>query len=81
MPIGDVLRIVYDLLCRTLSGVFAFLKWFYLDFLPFIIQYIAIPLFFLGLLLAVAFAGGTLIVTIVFFIFMYYFIKYTIFVS
>ena len=81
MPVGDVMAIAYDVLCNTLSGVFKFLKWFYLDFLPFIIQYIAVPLFFLGLLLAVAFAGGTLIITIVFFIFMYFFIKHTIFVS
>jgi hypothetical protein len=81
MPIGNVFAIVYHLLCSTVYGIFVFLRWFYLDFLPFIIQYIAIPLFILGLLMAVAFAGGTLLITIVFFVFLYFFIKYTIFVS
>jgi hypothetical protein len=79
MVVGNVVNIGYDILCNTLGIVWRFLKWFYLDFLPFIVQYIAIPLFFLGLLLAVAFAGGTLLVTITFFIFMYFFIKHTIF--
>ena len=64
-----------------LGPVFVFAKWFYLTFLPFIIQYIGIPMFALGVLLALAFAGGTMIFTILFFIFMYYFIKGTIFNS
>jgi hypothetical protein len=81
MPIGDIMWMAYDVLCSTLGLVAKFLKWFYLDFLPFIIQYIAAPLFILGILLAIAFAGGTLLFTIMFFIFIYYFIKYTIFVS
>ena len=63
------------------KGIWAFTKWFYLTFLPFVIQYIGIPLFVLGILLAIAFAGGTLLFTILFFIFMYYFIKGTIFTS
>jgi len=64
-----------------LGPVYYFVKWFYLTFLPFIIQYIGIPMFILGVLLALAFAGGTMIFTILFFIFMYYFIKGTIFNS
>jgi hypothetical protein len=64
-----------------LGPVFVFTKWFYLTFLPFIIQYIGIPMFILGVLLALAFAGGTMIFTILFFIFMFYFIRGTIFNS
>jgi hypothetical protein len=64
-----------------LGPVFYFAKWFYLTFLPFIIQYIGIPMFFLGVLLALAFAGGTMLFAILFFIFMFYFIKGTIFNS
>ena len=64
-----------------LGPVFYFAKWFYLTFLPFIIQYIGIPMFALGVLLALAFAGGTMIFTILFFIFMFYFIRGTIFNS
>jgi hypothetical protein len=56
-------------------------KWFYLTLIPFILQYIGIPMFALGILLAVAFAGGTILFTIVFFIFMFYFIRGTLFSS
>lgn len=58
-----------------------FAKWFYLTLIPFILQYIGIPMFALGILLAVAFAGGTILFTIVFFIFMFYFIRGTLFSS
>ena len=59
--------------------IFLFARWFYLTFLPFVIQYIGLPMFVLGVLLALAFAGGTMLFTIIFFIFMYFFIKGTIF--
>jgi hypothetical protein len=64
-----------------LGPVALFAKWFYLTFLPFVIQYIGIPMFALGVLLALAFAGGTMLFVILFFIFMFYFIKGTIFNS
>ena len=58
-----------------------FAWWFYGTLIPFIIKYIGIPMFLLGVLLAVAFAGGTALFTIVFFVVMYFFIKKTIFGS
>jgi len=64
-----------------LGPVFYFAKWFYLTFLPFVIQYIGIPMFILGVLLALSFAGGTMLFVILFFIFMFYFIKGTLFNS
>ena len=64
-----------------LGPVALFAKWFYLTFLPFVIQYIGIPMFALGVLLALAFAGGTMLFVILFFIFMFYFIKGTLFDS
>jgi hypothetical protein len=81
MAVSAVLSISYNVISSTLGGVLKFMKWFYFDFLPFIIQYIAAPLFILGILLALAFAGGTVLFTITFFIFIYFFIKHTIFVS
>jgi len=48
---------------------------FYGTFIPFIIKWIGIPMFLLGVLLAVAFAGGTALFTIVFCVVMYFFIK------
>ena len=68
-------------IANILMGLFYFAKWFYATFLPFIIQYLGLPLFVLGILLALSFAGGTMLFTIVFFIFMFYFIKGTIFDS
>ena len=70
-----------QIIWEVLKGVYKFAKWFYFTFLPFMLQYIAIPLFILGIILAVAFAGGTLLFTILFFIVMYFFIKGTIFTS
>lgn len=72
-----VLTLIFDFIAFVCVEVYRFVKWFYLSFLPFVIQYIGIPLFFLGILLALAFAGGTVVFTIAFFVFMYYFIKGT----
>jgi hypothetical protein len=74
---GVVFSIIFELVAFICHKVYQFAVWFYLTFLPFVIQYIGIPLFFLGILLAIAFAGGTVIFTIAFFIFMFYFIKGT----
>ena len=79
MPVGAVLSITYNILSIVIGAVFSFMKWFYFDFLPFILKYIALPLFILGIILAIAFAGGTVLFTIAFFIFIYFFIKHTIF--
>jgi len=77
----DTLSIVYNIISSTVAVVIKFATWFYFTFLPFVIQYIGIPLFVLGIILAIGFAGGTLLFTIIFFIFMYFFIKGTIFSS
>ena len=81
MPLGEIMKIVANGLYLSGGLVFKFIQWFYLEFLPFIIQYIGIPLFVLGIILALAFAGGTLLFVILFFVFMYFFIKGTIFDS
>ena len=69
------------LIVPTIKYLLKFARWFYLTFLPFILQYIAIPLFVLGVLIALAFAGGTLLFIITFTIFIFFFIKGTIFSS
>ena len=80
---GDVLSLLRGVGQMVFYGplglVAKFAYWFYLEVIPFVLQYIAIPMFALGILLALAFAGGTVLFTIVFFIFMYYFIKGAIF--
>jgi hypothetical protein len=52
-----------------------FAWWFYGTLIPFIIKWIGIPMFLLGVLLAVSFAGGTVLFIIVFSVIMYFFIK------
>ena len=75
---GGVFSLIFDFVAFVCVKVYDFSVWFYLTFLPFIIQYLGLPLFFLGILLAFAFAGGTALITMIFFICMYYFIKTTI---
>ena len=79
--VDTVIELSYTTVGTILKGIFGFVVWFYGEFLPFIIQYIGIPLFVLGVLLALAFAGGTVVFVIAFFIFMFFFIKGTIFDS
>ena len=79
---GALFSVLYSALSKgPIALVLRFAKWFYLTLIPFVLQYIGIPLFALGILLALAFAGGTVIFIIVFCIFMYKFIKGTIFNS
>ena len=52
---GAVLSIAFDFVAFVCVQVYQFAKWFYLTFLPFVIQYLGLPLFFLGILLAIAF--------------------------
>ena len=80
MVIGVIIEQVID---KAITGPVVILAkfawWFYGTLIPFIIKWIGIPMFLLGVLLAVSFAGGTLIFTIVFFLVMYFFVKKLIF--
>jgi hypothetical protein len=81
MAIDSIGTALFDTIGFILYYISIFTIWFYSTFLPFILQYIGIPLFVLGLLAALAFAGGTVLCIVVFFILMYYFIKEVIFKS
>jgi hypothetical protein len=82
---GNLLCVVKGALDITLSGpvtiIFKIMKWFYFTLIPFVLMYIGIPMFLLGVILAVSFAGGTILFIIVFFLVMFYFIKGTLFTS
>jgi hypothetical protein len=80
-PVTGTGYTITGFLASIFTGLLNFAYWFYAKFLPFVLQYIAIPMFALGVLMALAFAGGTLAFTIIFFVFMYFFIKGTIFDS
>jgi len=77
---GIVIEQVFDKLIGGPVVILAkFAWWFYGTLIPFIIKWIGIPMFLLGVLLAVSFAGGTALFTIVFFVVMYFFVKKIIF--
>lgn len=76
--VGSFLIIIFDLVKYFLIGLFYFLKWFYLYFLPFIIIYIGIPLFIIGVLLALSFSAGSVLFISLFAVGMYFFVKYAI---
>ena len=79
---GNFVSVVFDNFIKPVAiALKDFSYWFYLIFLPFILQYIAIPFFILGIIIALAFAGGTLLFILVFTIFIFFFIKGTIFSS
>ena len=74
--VGVIIEQVIDKLIGGPVVILAkFAWWFYGTLIPFIIKWIGIPMFLLGVLLAVAFAGGTALFTIVFFVVMFFFIK------
>ena len=76
MPISVVIEQIIDKLIGGPVVILAkFAWWFYGTLIPFIIKWIGIPMFLLGVLLAVSFAGGTALFTIVFFVVMYFFVK------
>ena len=79
---GALLSIAWNTAINSPFGrLIKFAQWFYLTLIPFILQYIGIPLFALGVLLALAFAGGTMLFIVIFCISIYIFIKGTIFNS
>lgn len=82
MVVGSIIEIAsYLTAYGPIAILLRFIWWFYGTLIPFIVQYIGIPMFVLGIILALAFAGGTVIFIIVFCIVMFYFIKGTIFNS
>lgn len=77
----DFIGAFTNIILNVLSVIGRFAVWFYGTLLPFVIQYIGIPMFLLGILFALAFAGSTMLFIILFLIGMYYFIRGTIFRS
>jgi len=76
-----VLVKVIDILIDIIKAVYYLLKWFVTVFVPFVVQYIGIPAFAIGILFSVSIMGGSVLFVLVFCAMMYYFIKGTIFKS
>jgi hypothetical protein len=74
-----VVQVAFEIIRTILKAIWDLIVWFYIVLIPFIVAYIGIPLFVLGILMAIAFSAGSLIIMIMFFIVMYVFIKKTVF--
>ena len=73
------LIVIWDIV-SNFSYYFFLLMWkFYTEFLPFLIIYIGIPLFVIGVLLALSFSGGMVLIVAGFGIGLYLLIQYGIF--
>ena len=51
------------------------LYWIFVEIIPFLVIYVGIPLFILGILLGLLFFGGHLVFLIVFFVGIYFYIR------
>ena len=76
-PHGMVLTVIVHIV----KSLYYLLKWFLIVFVPFVVQYIGIPAFAIGILFSLSMMGGTILFVLVFCAMMYYFIKGTIFKS
>jgi len=73
--------IVLTIIIHIVKSLYYILKWFLIVFVPFVVQYIGIPAFAIGILFSLSMMGGTILFVLVFCAMMYYFIKGTIFKS
>jgi len=80
MPFPLIVKVI-DVIIDIIKLVYYLLKWFVTVFVPFVVQYIGIPGFAIGILFAISMMGGTVLFVLVFCAMMYYFIKGTIFKS
>ncbi len=78
---GAVLTILANCTFSVFKGIAKFGDWFYFTCLPYVLNYIGIPFFLLGLLLAVGFIFGNLLFFLLMTILGYYFIKQLLFVA
>ena len=74
-----VARILFEVAKIIGQAIWDMIVWIYLTLIPFLVTYIGIPLFILGILMGISFSGGSLIIMLIFFVSMYYFIKKTVF--
>ena len=75
----SVFVVVWEIIKLLVTTIRDIIVWIYLELIPFIVMYIGIPLFILGILMGISFSAGSLIIMLIFFVAMYFFIKKTVF--
>ena len=66
---------MFSVIFGTLKIVGYILYWIFIKIVPFLVLYIGIPLFIMGILLGLLFFGGHLVFLIVFFVGIYFYIR------
>ena len=74
-----MLIILFEIFKIVGKAIIDLIIWVYLTLIPFMVTYIGIPLFILGILMGISFSGGSLMIMLIFFVSMYFFIKKTVF--
>jgi len=66
---------MFSVIFATLKFVGYILYWIFIKIVPFLVLYVGIPLFIMGILLGLLFFGGHLIFLIVFFVGIYFYVR------
>jgi hypothetical protein len=66
---------MFSFIFATLKFVGYILYWIFIKIVPFLVIYVGIPLFILGILLGLLFFGGHLVFLVVFFVGIYFYVR------
>ena len=66
---------MFQIIAKIVELVGLVLYWIFVEIVPFLVIYVGIPLFILGILLGLLFFGGHLVFLIVFFVGIYFYIR------
>jgi len=66
---------MFSVIFATLKFVGYILYWIFIKIVPFLVLYVGIPLFIMGILLGLLFFGGHLVFLIVFFVGIYFYVR------
>ena len=77
--LGNLVAVGIPTMFSVIFGILKFvgyiLYWIFIKIVPFLVLYVGIPLFILGILLGLLFFGGHLIFLVVFFVGIYFYIR------
>ena len=72
-------QVLWEIIKGLIAAVRDLIVWVYLTLIPFLVMYFGIPLFILGIMMGIAFSGGTFIILLIFFVSLFFFIQKTVF--
>jgi hypothetical protein len=81
MVVGNILMIIAQVIYYVFSTLINLLIWFLTSVLPTLITFIGLPMFFIGIIMAIGLTGGSVLFFIVTSVGLYYFVKKAVFES